>query len=215
MTQTKADPFILPALPYAQNALDPFISAETLSYHHGKHHKGYVDKLNELVPGTGYEDLTLEAVILKTAGHADKAGIFNNAAQAWNHAFYWNSLSPQGGGKPSGDLGRRIEAGFGGHENFLTKFAEAGSTHFGSGWAWLVEDKGELKITKTPNAENPLSMGQGTALLAIDVWEHAYYLDYQNRRGDYLKAILERLLNWNFAEANLARDPVLASPIES
>ncbi len=202
MTQTKAKPFVLSELPYGQNELAPYISAETLNYHYNKHHWGYLDKLNELVSGTEFEELELDEVIVKTAGKADKASVFNNAAQVWNHDFYWNSLSPKGGGKPSGDLGRQIEVDFGSYENFLTQFAEAGLTDFGSGWAWLVEDKGRLKITKTSNAENPLSQGQGKALLTIDVWEHAYYLDYQNRRNDYLKTVLDKLIHWRFAEMN-------------
>ena len=203
MIQTKAKPFVLAELPYDQNALAPTISAETLSYHYNKHHRAYLDKLNELVVGTEFEELELEEVIVKTAGHADKAGIFNNAAQVWNHDFYWNSLSPKGGGKPTGELGWKIEASFGSYENFLKQFVEAGLTDFGSGWAWLVEDHGVLKISKTSNAENPLSQGQGKALLALDVWEHAYYLDYQNRRNDYLKAVLDKLIHWRFAEMNL------------
>ncbi len=196
-------PFVLSALPYAQNALEPSISAKTLSYHYGKHHKGYVDKLNELILGTGYEDMELEELIITPVGHDEKTGIFNNAAQVWNHDFYWNSLSPKGGGKPTGELGRKIEVGFGSYENFLKQFVEAGLTDFASGCAWLVENNGALKITKTSNAENPLCQGQGKALLALDVWEHAYYLDYQNRRNDYLKTILEKLINWRFAEMNL------------
>ncbi len=203
MIQTKAKSFVLANLPYEQNALAPFVSAETINYHYNKHHRTYVDKLNELVSGTEFEELELEELIVKTAGHADKAGIFNNAAQVWNHNFYWNSLSPKGGGKPTGELGRKIEADFGSYKNFLKQFVEAGMTDFGSGWAWLVEDQGVLKITKTSNAENPLSQGQGKALLTLDVWEHAYYLDYQNRRGDYLKTILDKLVNWNFAEMNM------------
>ncbi len=202
-TATQSKPFVLLELPYEQNALAPTISAETLSYHYNKHHRAYLDKLNELVSGTEYEELELEEVIVKTAGKADKAGIFNNAAQVWNHDFYWNSLSPKGGGEPTGELGRKIETSFGSCENFLKQFVEAGMTDFGSGWAWLVEDKDILKITKTSNAENPLSQGQGKALLALDVWEHAYYLDYQNRRNDYLKAVLDKLINWHFAEMNL------------
>ena len=203
MIQTKAKPFVLSGLPYDQNALAPAISAETLMFHYNKHHQAYLDKLNELVLGTEFEGLELEQVILKTAGHADKAGIFNNAAQVWNHDFYWKSLSPKGGGKPTGELGRKIETDFGGYENFLKLFVEAGMTDFGSGWAWLVEDHGTLKITKTSNAENPLSEGQGKALLTLDVWEHAYYLDYQNRRNDYLKTILDQLIHWRFAQENL------------
>ncbi len=205
MTPAKAKPFVLSALPYEQNALAPYISAETLKFHYHKHHRAYLDKLNELVSGTEFEALELEQVIAKTAGHADKAGIFNNAAQVWNHDFYWNSLSPKGGGKPTGELGRKIEADFGGYEKFLKEFAEAGMTDFGSGWAWLVEDHGTLKITKTSNAENPLSQGQGKALLALDVWEHAYYLDYQNRRNDYLKTILDKLIHWHFAQDAFGR----------
>jgi Fe-Mn family superoxide dismutase len=203
MIQTKAKPFVLSRLPYEQNALAPFISSETLGYHHNKHHRAYVDKLNELVAGTEFEGLKLPDVIVGAAGHTDKAAIFNNAAQVWNHDFYWNSLSPKGGGKPEGQLGRKIGAAFGGHENFLKLFAAAGLAQFGSGWVWLVEDQGALKITKTSNAENPLSQGQGKALLTLDVWEHAYYLDYQNRRNDYLKTVLDKLVNWHFAEMNL------------
>ncbi len=205
MIETKPKSFILSALPYEQNALEPYISAKTLSYHYHKHHQGYVDKLNELVLGTELEVLSLEEIIAQTAGHAEKAGIFNNAAQVWNHNFYWNSLSPKGGGKPTGELARKIDLTFTNQDNFLKEFAEAGLTDFGSGWAWLVEDRGALRIVKTSNAENPLSLGLGTALLALDVWEHAYYLDYQNRRNDYLKAILEKLIYWPFAEMNLAR----------
>ncbi len=205
MVRTKVKPFILSELPYEHNALAPAISAETLKFHYNKHHQAYVDKLNELVSGTEFEELELEEVIVKTAGYADKTGIFNNAAQVWNHDFYWNSLSPKGGGKPKGELGRKIEAGFGSYENFLKEFAEAGMTDFGSGWAWLVEDQGALKITKTSNAKNPMSQRQGKALLAIDVWEHAYYLDYQNRRNDYLKTILDKLINWHFAEMNMEK----------
>ncbi len=205
MPQTKAKPFVLSELPYDQNALAPFISAETLSYHYNKHHQAYLDKLNELVPGTEFEDLKLEEVIAKTAGHADQTAIFNNASQVWNHDFYWNSLSPNGGGKPTGQLGMKIVSSFDNYETFIKEFAEAGLAHFGSGWVWLVEDHGVLKIVKTSNAENPLSQGRGKALLALDVWEHAYYLDYQNRRNDYSKTVLDKLINWNFAEMNLAR----------
>lgn len=197
-------PFALSALPYERNALEPYLSARTLGIHYGNHHQRYVDKLNELVSGTDVEGMTLEELILKTAGHAREAGIFNNAAQVWNHDFYWNSLSPDGGGRPAGELGRKIEADFGGPEKFLEEFAKAGSSHFGSGWVWLVEDEGRLKIIRTSDAENPLSLGQATALLAIDVWEHAYYLEYQNRRGEYLKALLDKLIHWRFAETNLA-----------
>lgn len=202
MADTQTSPFTLPALPWADNALDPYISANTISFHYGKHHNAYVTKLNELVAGTDLADASLEDIITKTAGDVSKAGIFNNAAQVWNHTFYWNSLSPKGGGKPSGRIGEKIEASFGGYENFIKEFAAAGMTQFGSGWAWLVSDGDKLKITKTPNAENPLSKGE-KALLTIDVWEHAYYLDYQNKRPDYLSTVLEKLINWEFADQNL------------
>jgi len=202
MVDTKKAPFSLPALPYADNALDPYISSNTIGFHYRKHHNAYVAKLNELIAGTDLADLSLEEVIKKTAGNAEKAGIFNNAAQVWNHTFYWNSLSPKGGGNPSGALGQKIEDSFESYENFIKEFSTAGMTQFGSGWAWLIEENGKLKITKTPNAVNPLSQGQ-KALLTIDVWEHAYYLDYQNRRNDYLATVLDKLLNWEFAEKNL------------
>ncbi len=207
MTPVTAKPFVLSALPYEQNALTPLISAETLSYHYNKHHQVYVNKLNELVSETEWEGLELETLMLKTCGHAGKEDIFNNAAQVWNHDFYWNSLSPNGGGKPTGELGRKIDTDFGGYDNFIRQFIEAGMTDFGSGWIWLVENRGVFKITQTSNAENPLSQRQGKALLALDVWEHAYYLDYQNRRGDYLKAILDKLIHWRFAEMNWAASP--------
>jgi Fe-Mn family superoxide dismutase len=206
MEQTKSGSFTLPALPYEENALEPVISAKTLSFHYGKHHQAYVNKLNELVSGTEFADMKLEDVIAKTAGRADKAGIFNNAAQVWNHTFYWNCLSPKGGGKPSGQIGRKIAADFGSYENFIKQFAEAGIAQFGSGWVWLVEDEGVLKIIKTPNAENPMSQKKGKALLVLDVWEHAYYLDYQNRRNDYLKTVIEKLISWEFAEKNLSSE---------
>ena len=204
MEQTKAGTFALPALPYAENALEPVISAKTISFHYGKHHQAYVNKLNELVAGTELAGLKLEDVIEKTAGKADKAGIFNNAAQVWNHTFYWNSLSPKGGGKPSGAIAKKIDADFGSYENFVKQFSDAGIAQFGSGWAWLVEDKGILKIVKTANAENPISQKSGKAILVLDVWEHAYYLDYQNRRADHLKAAIEKLINWEFAGKNLS-----------
>ena len=205
MVQTKSGSFALPVLPYEQNALEPIISAKTLSFHYGKHHQAYVTKLNELIAGTEFANLQLEDIIVQAAGRADKAGIFNNAAQVWNHTFYWNSLSPTGGGKPKGELGRKIDSSFGNYENFVKQFVEAGMTQFGSGWVWLVDDNGVLKIIKTPNAENPLSQKKGKAILTLDVWEHAYYLDYQNRRNDYLKAVIEKLINWEFAEKNLTR----------
>jgi Fe-Mn family superoxide dismutase len=194
----------LPPLPYAQDALAPVISAETLSFHYGKHHKAYVDNLNKLVAGTDLADTPLEKVIAATAGKADKAGLFNNAAQIWNHTFFWNSLKPGGGGAPTGAVAKGIDAAFGSFDNFKKEFANAAMTQFGSGWAWLVADKGQLKVVKTPNAETPLTSGL-TPLLTIDVWEHAYYLDYQNRRADFVAAVIDKLLSWEFANANLAR----------
>ena len=194
----------LPPLPYAQDALAPVISAETLSFHYGKHHKAYVDNLHKLVAGTELADTPLEKVIAATAGKADKAGLFNNAAQIWNHTFFWNSLKPGGGGAPTGAVAKGIDAAFGSFDNFKKEFANAAMTQFGSGWAWLVADKGQLKVVKTPNAETPLTAGL-TPLLTIDVWEHAYYLDYQNRRADFVAAVIDKLLSWEFANANLAR----------
>ncbi|HEX6944615.1 MAG TPA: superoxide dismutase [Casimicrobiaceae bacterium] len=196
--------FTLPPLPYADNALDPVISANTLGFHYGKHHKTYVDNLNNLVKGTDLEGQSLEAIVHATAGKADKAGIFNNAAQVWNHTFFWNSLRPGGGGVPTGKIGDLVNASFGGFDNFKKEFAQTCVTQFGSGWGWLVADGATLKLVKTPNAETPLTKGQ-KPLLTIDVWEHAYYLDYQNRRADFVNALIDKLLNWQFAEANLAR----------
>jgi Fe-Mn family superoxide dismutase len=196
--------FTLPALPYADNALAPVISANTLSFHYGKHHKAYVDNLNKLVAGTEFESATLEKIIADTAGKADKAGIFNNAAQIWNHTFYWNSLKGGGGGKPSGKVAQMIESDLGGFENFKKEFAATTVSQFGSGWGWLAVEGGKLKIVKTGNAEVPFTKGQ-KPLLTIDVWEHAYYLDYQNRRPDYVSAVIDKLLNWDFAAENLAK----------
>lgn len=193
----------LPALPYAQDALAPVVSAETLSFHHGRHHKTYVDTLNKLVAGTDLAEAPLEKVIAAVAGKPDKVGVFNNAAQAWNHTFFWNSMKPNGGGAPTGAVAKAIDAGFGSHENFRKEFANAAVTQFGSGWAWLVADKGALRVLKTANADTPLTLGV-TPLLTIDVWEHAYYLDYQNRRADFVAAVIDELLNWEFANANLA-----------
>jgi Fe-Mn family superoxide dismutase len=196
--------FTLPPLPFAEGALAPVISANTLGFHYGKHHKAYVDNLNNLVKGTELESATLEAIIKATAGKPDKAGIFNNAAQVWNHTFYWNCLKPNGGGKPTGRIAQMIDSDLGGYDKFKTDFAQTCVTQFGSGWGWLVAEGGKLKLAKTPNAENPMSKGQ-TALLTIDVWEHAYYLDYQNRRPDHVNAVIDKLLNWEFAAQNLAK----------
>ncbi len=196
--------FTLPPLPYAESALEPHISAQTLSFHYGKHHQAYVTKLNELTKDTDLGKLSLDEVIMKTAGDSAKAPVFNNAAQVWNHTFYWQSMKPNGGGKPSGALAEKIEKDLGGYEKFKEEFKAAGVGQFGSGWAWLVVDKGTLKVTKTPNADLPMAHGQ-TALLTMDVWEHAYYLDYQNRRPDYITTYLDSLVNWDFAEANLQK----------
>jgi len=194
-------PFDLPPLPYAQDALAPYISAETLEFHYGKHHQGYIKKINSLVENTGFVGKFLDEIIKETAGNPDKAAIFNNAAQAWNHAFFWQSMTPGGGGTPSGDLAKKIESDFGNYNNFKNAFAEAAATQFGSGWAWLVLENGSLKIEKTANADTPLAHGQ-MPILTIDVWEHAYYIDYRNRRTDYIAAYLDHLVNWRFAANN-------------
>jgi Fe-Mn family superoxide dismutase len=201
MSNQKTGSHTLPPLPYADNALDPVISANTLGFHYGKHHKTYVDNLNKLITGTDLADLSLEEIIRSTAGKADKTGIFNNAAQVWNHTFYWNSLSPNRGGEPSAALKQKIEASFGSVEACKKELAAAATTQFGSGWAWLVKDGDKLQVTKTSNADLPLTKGM-KPLLTIDVWEHAYYLDYQNRRVDYVNAVLEKLINWGFASDN-------------
>jgi Fe-Mn family superoxide dismutase len=193
----------LPALPYGLDALEPNISRSTLEFHHGKHHAAYVTNLNNLVAGTDLEDKSLEDTITAVAGDAGKAGVFNNAAQVWNHSFYWQCMKPGGGGQPTGALAEKINADFGSYEAFVEQFKTAGATQFGSGWAWLVLDGGSLKVTKTANADLPLAHGQ-KALLTMDVWEHAYYLDYQNRRPDYMTTYLEKLVNWDFVAANLA-----------
>ena len=201
-TTDKTALHVLPPLPYAENALDPVISAKTIGFHYGKHHQGYVDTLNKLIAGTELADLSLEKLIAETAGKADKAAIFNNAAQAWNHTFYWRSLRPKGGGEPPAALKQLIEASFGTLDACKKELATAATTQFGSGWAWLVLDAGKLKVVKTGNAETPLTKGV-KPLLTIDVWEHAYYLDYQNRRADYVNAVLDKLINWGFAADNL------------
>jgi superoxide dismutase, Fe-Mn family len=196
--------FTLPPLPFAEGALAPVISANTLSFHYGKHHKAYVDNLNNLVKGTPFENASLETIITETAGKADKAGVFNNAAQIWNHTFYWHCLKPNGGGKPTGKIATMIDSDLGGYDKFKTDFAQTCVTRFGSGWGWLVAEAGKLKLVKTPNAETPFTKGQ-TPLLTIDVWEHAYYLDYQNKRPDHVNAVIDKLLNWDFAAENLSK----------
>ncbi len=202
-TGEKKMPFTLPELPYASNALEPHITANTLSFHHGKHHNAYVTNLNKLVEGTDLAGKTLEEVIKASAGDTTKAGIFNNAAQVWNHTFYWNSMKPKGGGEPKGKLADKINSDLGGYAKFKEEFAKAATTQFGSGWAWLVVNKdGKLEITKTGNAETPITQGK-KPLITIDVWEHAYYLDFQNRRPDYIETFLSSLVNWDFAAKNL------------
>lgn len=197
--------FTLPDLPFADTALEPHISANTLSFHHGKHHNAYVTNLNKLIDGTDLADKSLEEIIQATAGNPEKAGIFNNAAQIWNHTFYWSSMKGDGGNAPSGELADKISSDLGGLEGFKEAFKTAGATQFGSGWAWLVADSnGKLEITKTGNAETPLTQGK-TPLLTMDVWEHAYYLDFQNRRPDYIDTFLNHLINWDFAAENLAK----------
>ena len=195
--------FDLPALPYAKDALEPHISANTLDFHRGKHHNTYVVNLNKLVEGTDLENASLDDIIMKTHGDASKVGIFNNAAQVWNHSFYWSSMSPNGGGAPTGAIATKIDEDFGSYDAFVEGFKAAGATQFGSGWAWLVLENGKLKIEKTGNADLPMTKGQ-TAILTMDVWEHAYYLDVQNRRPDYIATFIEKLINWEFANENLA-----------
>lgn len=196
--------FTLPDLPYAKDALAPHISSETLDFHHGKHHAAYVKNLNGMVEGTDLAPKSLEDVIRATAGVADKAGVFNNAAQIWNHTFYWQSMRPNGGGAPTGPLAEMIDRDFGSFDAFKDAFAKAGATQFGSGWAWLVYANGKLEVRKTLNAETPLTETGVTPLLTMDVWEHAYYLDFQNRRPDYISTFLDHLVNWEFASENLA-----------
>ena len=196
--------FTLPKLPYPRTALAPHISEETLNFHYGKHHQAYVTNLNGLLAGTPHENASLEAVIKDSAGDKAKAGIFNNSAQVWNHTFYWHSMKPCGGGKPHGKVADLIERDLGGYDNFVKEFKAAGATQFGSGWAWLSYKGGKLVITKTPNAETPMTEAGTTPLLTMDVWEHAYYIDYQNRRPDYIDTFLSSLVNWDFANQNLA-----------
>jgi Fe-Mn family superoxide dismutase len=198
-----ASPVGLPPLPWARDALAPVISGNTLDFHYGKHHKAYADKTVELIKGTDLEGATVEAIVAASFGKAERKALFNNAAQLWNHTFYWNSLSPKGGGKPTGRLAELIERDLGGFDKARADLAAAAVGQFGSGWAWLVKDGDKLAITTTGNADTPLTAGK-TPLLTLDVWEHAYYIDYQNRRADYVNAVLDKLVNWNFAAENLA-----------
>lgn len=196
------DAFTLAPLPYAGNAMEPFISAKTMGFHYGKHHKGYDDNLNKLVAGMPMAAVSLEALVAATAGKEDKTAVFNNAAQVWNHDFFWQSMKPAGGGKPSGKLAEMIDKSFGDYDAFAKQFIATGLAQFGSGWVWLVQDGETLKIVKTANADTPAAHGQ-RALLACDVWEHAYYLDYQNRRKDFVQVFLDHLVNWDFAASRL------------
>ena len=197
-------PFELPTLPYGKNALAPHISENTINYHYGKHHQAYVTNLNNLISGTDLADKSLEEIIKISANDKTKAGIFNNSAQVWNHTFYWHSMKPNGGGKPSGEVLKHIESDFGSYENFVTEFKNAGATQFGSGWAWLVLDSGKLKVVKTGNAETPLTT-TAKPLMTMDVWEHAYYLDFQNARPTYIDTFLNHLVNWDFVNENLKK----------
>jgi len=194
--------FQLPDLPYAHDALEPFMSADTLQTHHGKHHQAYVDKLNAALGDD--DDRSLEAVIQNAVGREGAHGVFNNAAQVWNHTFFWNCMTPQGGGRPDGALAEQIDADFGGFNAFRDAFKAAAMAQFGSGWAWLVLENGTLKITTTSNADLPMVHGQH-ALLTCDVWEHAYYLDHKNRRDAFLDAFLDKLVNWAFVAEQFER----------
>ena len=192
--------FELPPLPYAMDALAPHISAETLEYHYGKHHQTYVTNLNNLTEGTDHASVGLEDVIMAAD---NPSPLFNNAAQVWNHTFYWNSMAPGGGGEPTGELGEAINSAFGSYDAFRTQFAEAATTQFGSGWAWLADDGSGLKIMKTANADLPMKHS-AKALLTIDVWEHAYYIDFRNARPNYISTFLDSLVNWDFVAQNMA-----------
>jgi superoxide dismutase, Fe-Mn family len=196
--------FELPALPYAKNALEPHISERTMDFHHGRHHQAYVTNLNNLVKGSPAESQSLEELIKASYRDTSKTGVFNNAAQVWNHTFFWSSMKPHGGGSPSGQVAQAIDRDCGGLDKFKDQFKAAAVGQFGSGWAWLVADDGKLKIAATPNAVNPLAEGQ-TALLTCDVWEHAYYLDFQNRRPDFVQTFLDHLVNWDFVAQNLSK----------
>lgn len=187
--------FELAALPYPMNALEPYMSEQTLSFHYGKHHKAYIDNLNKLIAGTQFEKMPLEEIVVKSSGKPEFSGIFNNAAQTWNHNFFWNVMKPNGGGKPKGELLAKIEKDFGSYEKFREEFKNAALTQFGSGWAWLVDKDGKLSVIKTANADTPIAHG-ATPIIGLDVWEHSYYLDYQNMRATYVDAYLDHLVKW-------------------
>jgi superoxide dismutase, Fe-Mn family len=190
--------FELPPLPYDKDALAPHMSAETLEFHHGKHHQTYVNKLNELIAGTEFENAELTDIIMKSDG-----ALFNNSGQTWNHNFFWNSMSPTGGGAPSGEVADAINSAFGSYDDFVAKFSEAATTQFGSGWAWLVDSGSGLEVMKTSNADLPMKHG-AKALLTLDVWEHAYYIDFRNARPNYISTWLDNLVNWDFVAQNMA-----------
>ena len=193
----------LPELPYARDALAPLISEETLNFHYGKHHKAYVDKTNDAIEGGPHANASLEDIIREAEG--SNQGLFNNSAQVWNHTFYWNSMKPNGGGAPTGDVAKAIDASFGSYDDFKKAFADKGAGQFGSGWAWLVAKGDKLHVSNTPNAETPLTEDGATPLLTMDVWEHAYYLDYQNARPKYIETFLDKLVNWDFVNENLQK----------
>jgi Fe-Mn family superoxide dismutase len=201
---TPSTPLTLPPLPYAENALEPVISAKTLSFHYGKHHKNYVETTNKLIVGTELADRPLEEIVTATAGKSDRLNIFHNAAQAWNHQFYWQCLKPKGGGSPPTALKNKMEESFGSVDACKKELSSNAVAQFGSGWAWLVLEGTRLKVIKTANADTPITQG-AKPLLAIDVWEHAYYLDYQNKRADHVNAVIDKLLNWEFAARNLGQ----------
>ena len=194
--------FTLPPLPYSKNALAPYISEQTIDFHYGKHHQTYVTNLNNLLQGTENESKTLEEIVNMSFAKPDMVGVFNNSAQVWNHTFFWNCMKANGGGVPTGRIAEKINMTFGSYENFAAEFKQAALGQFGSGWAWLVQEGDVIKITKTANADLPMVHGQ-TALLTCDVWEHAYYLDYQNRRADFVQKFLEHLVDWDFVNTNL------------
>ena len=194
---------VLPDLPYSKDDLEPHISSRTLEFHHRKHHQAYVTNLNKLIEGTALAAKSLLDIVTESADDPARSGIFNNAAQVWNHSFYWRSMKPRGGGLPTRRVAAKIDSDFGSHDRFIEELRTAGLSQFGSGWAWLVLRDDKLEITKTPNAGTPITQGM-KPLLAVDVWEHAYYLDYQNRRADYLDAFIGHLINWEFVDSNLA-----------
>ena len=203
IARAQSAPFALPPLPYADDALAPVISANTMGFHYGKHHRGYLDALNKMLETDELKSKSLVEIVKATAGDAAKAAMFNNAAQVWNHTFYWSSMAPKGGGKPSGRMADLINQSFGDFDKFRAAFAANTIGQFASGWGWLCQEGDKLTLRRTSNADTPLHVAGVRPLLTIDVWEHAYYLDYQNRRAEYVNAVIDKLLNWEFAEKNL------------